>query len=493
MKSIKIKLVVAITLILSIFFMGITVYSILFKPYYTNAKLKEMNLVTNELIKTLPTNDSDKISSYISEVSIKYNFQIDIIDTLDNENITSLNKNDKTMGQFCYSGMNHGQKNRFKIQKNLGTKDDAKLSILRDMPTGVDFLASSKSFSKYLINIKTPISAIDDSLKKSLTLLFVILLPIGVLALIATYYFSTKFTSPIMAITSKALNLQNLNYTKPLDINSKDEIGNLSYTINCLSDRIESSLLELTEKNQRLKELIYKEKKNDELRREFVSSVSHELKTPITVISGYAQALNSNIVVSDDDKSYYTNVICDEAERMEVIVNDLLDLYKLQSNTFKITLKEIELSTLLTTIINKLDFRFKENNIKLKTNINNAMVLGDKVRLEQAIVNFINNALHHVDDKKIIEINLKITESTAVISVYNSGLPIPEENLDTIWSGFVRLDKVRNYKDKRVGLGLAIVDQIVKLHSGEKGVINKYSNDNLYSGVEFYITLPLVK
>jgi len=228
------------------------------------------------------------------------------------------------------------------------------------------------------------------------------------------------------------------------------------------------------------------EKKNQLARREFVSSVSHELKSPITVISGYIQALQEGIISSEEDRKYYLDVIGEETERLGIIVNDLLDLYKLESNTFKLNKKEVNINSLMRKTLEKNKFRFEEMNINLNfTESENITSIVDEVRLEQAVQNYNNNALSHVDENKIIDINLKVIEDNLVISVYNSGSNIEDDNLTRIWEGFIRVDKVRNYKEKRLGLGLAIVKQIVNLHDGTYGVKNrKY-------GVEFWISLRL--
>lgn len=479
MKSIKRKLFLAIILILSIFVLGVLFYSLLFRPYYINIKLSEMNNVISSIESFLPSNNLNNNLNYISEVSDKYNLQIQIVD------------NNKDTSIYGMHGMGRnglqGNPNRFSTVKELGEKEDIVRSVIYDKSTNLEFLNATKINNAigYTINIKTPISAINDSLHKSLELLSMILIPLSLFILFIVSYFARSFTKPIIAITDKAYKIENLDFTHPLNINSKDEIGILANTINNLSNRIETTLKELTDKNLKLEEFIAKEKKNEALRKEFVSSVSHELKTPITVISGYTQALQSGVIENDDDKNYYLNVINDETERMQVIVNDLLDLYKLESNTFKIQLSAIDLDILVNKILNKLSFKFEDLNIKLTTEIEKCTVLGDSVRLEQAIVNYINNAICHVDDKKEIEIRVIVKGIKVLITVFNTGEPIKKEDLSKIWSGFVRLDKVRNYKEKRVGLGLAIVEQIVRLHNGEKGVTNREN------GVEFWISLDI--
>lgn len=472
MKSIKRKLFLAILLIFSLFLIGIISYALTFKSYFINEKVDEMITVAKTIDSYFSSNNLATNTQYISDVSDKYNFKIQII-----------GKDGLIYGNH---GMGMGNPYRFDVIETIdsGSSTDIAKTIILDHSTGVKFLNVTLYNSRLPISIKTPISAIEDSLNKSIKLLATILTPIIVLIFIATFYFSKSFTKPIIEITNKASKIERLDFSDSIKINSKDELSHLASTINNLSSTIEITLNELKTKNIKLQEHIEKEEKNEVLRKEFVSSVSHELKTPITVISGYSQALDSGVLTNDEDKAYYLNVIQNEAQRMEVIVNDLLDLYKLESNTFKLKVEIIQLDELLTNIINKLSFKFADFEVNLTTNIEKCQVTGDAIRLEQAIVNYINNALYHLDENKLIDINLININGTIKLSVFNSGENIPYESLDKIWKGFFRIDKVRNFKENRVGLGLAIVGEIVKLHGGEKGVINKPN------GVEFWLSFP---
>lgn len=472
MKSIKRKLFLAILLIFSLFLIGIISYSLTFKSYFINEKVDEMTTVAKTINGYFNSNNLTTNTQYISDVSDKYNLQIQII-----------GKDGVIYGNH---GMGMGNPNRFEVVETIDSDitTDIDKTIILDRSTGVKFLNVALHNSKLSISIKTPISAIEDSLNKSIKLLATILTPISLLIFMATFYFSESFTKPIIEITNKASKIERLDFSDSVKVNSKDELSHLASTINNLSSTIETTLNELKSKNIKLQEHIEIEEKNEVLRKEFVSSVSHELKTPITVISGYCQGLDSGMVTNDEDKAYYLSVIQNEAQRMEVIVNDLLDLYKLESNTFKLKVETIQLDELLTNIINKLSFKFADFEVNLTTNIEKSQVTGDAIRLEQAIVNYINNALYHLDENKLIDINLISINSNVKLSIFNSGENIPDESLDKIWKGFFRVDKVRNFKENRVGLGLAIVSEIVKLHGGEKGVTNKPN------GVEFWLSLP---
>ena len=478
MKSIKNKLFIGIVFILSVFMIGIIIYGLSFKEYFQREKLKEMKEIILNVEESFDENSVEFMERIIGNLSDKYNVQIDI-------------KNKNTGKVFCSThstGKNSmmngmGGQHKFEVIEDLGIKDNIIREIIHDNSTGTNFLTVIKYIDnyKYKVLIRTPINIMEDAVVKSIKLLIIIFMPITIVILILTSIFSREFTNPIIKITEKTSRIEKLDFSENLNVKGNDEISLLAESVNNLSSTIENTLEELKGKNLSLKEFIDKEKENEVLRREFVSSVSHELKTPIAVISGYAQALEAGIISNEDDKNYYIGVINEEAERMKIIVNDLLDLYKLESNTFKLEVENFSVDTLMKKIIRKNSLKFEENNIKLITNIEAANIIGDKVRIEQAIQNYINNALSHVDDNKILELNLITKDNKVIIGVYNSEENIDKENIDKIWQGFVRMDKVRNYKEKRVGLGLAIVKQIVRLHNGSYGIVNKKN------GVEFYI------
>lgn len=479
MKSIKLKLFSGIVLIFSIFILGIATYGVTYKDFFQREKLMEMNEVIEEIKNYIDKDYDNRVDGKLEGLSEKYSVQIDIKDALTSESIFSSHK----MGK---NNMMNGQ-HRFEVIEFIGEKEGVSETITLDRSTGVEFLTTvGKNVYTYEITVKTPITVIDDAVNKSMKLLFMIMVPVGFIALFITALFSRQFTKPVIEITKKTRKIEELSFCEDLNIKSIDEIGILAKSVNNLSYKIEETLKNLKEKNLELETMMKNEKKNQLARREFVSSVSHELKSPITVISGYIQALQEGIISSEEDRKFYLDVIGEETDRLGIIVNDLLDLYKLESNTFKLNKKEVNINSLMKRTLEKNKFRFEEMNININfTEGENITVIVDEVRLEQAVQNYINNALSHVDENKIIDINLKVIEDNLVISVYNSGSNIEDDNLTRIWEGFIRVDKVRNYKEKRLGLGLAIVKQIVNLHEGTYGVRNRKH------GVEFWISLRL--
>lgn len=478
MKSIKTKLFFGISLLLSLFVIGIVIYGLTFKEFYIDSKSQELVSVVESFENFNNKENESNINDYISEMLNKHNIQVDIID----------NSSNSLVYGATIDHINRKVINGLENLTYLGKTNGIVKYISQDKITGIKFLnfsITSKN-NEYTIIAKSPISAIDNSVYKSIELLLIILLPLTIIMIILTFIFSKSFTRPILKITKNIKKLEKLDFSEKLDIKTKDEIGQLGNSVNTLSHNIKNYVKELEDKNKSLEEYIKKERENEVLNKEFVSSVSHELKTPITVISGYVQMLKSGIIKNEDDKKYYLDTIEDETNRMELMVNDLLDLYKLESNTFKIKKENVRLDELIINIINKLEFKFNKENIILQDDLDKIEILCDKIRIEQAITNYINNALSHVDAKRIIKISVKDERNFVYISVFNTGENINTDDLSKIWKGFVRVDKVRNHKTNRVGLGLAIVEQIVRLHNGEKGVLNKKD------GIEFFIKLSKV-
>lgn len=250
-----------------------------------------------------------------------------------------------------------------------------------------------------------------------------------------------------------------------------------------MSLKVKNSMDDLKVKNEELEILIDNKIKQEKLRREFVSSVSHELKTPITVINGYAEGLRSDILNNEEDKQCYIDVIFEESKKMGLMVNDLLDLYKLESNTFKITKGKVDLEGLIRSVVKKHEFILSEKLIDINLNLQKIYILGDKIRLEQVFNNLIDNAINHTFKQGEIKIYTKLLNDDVYIGIYNTGENINENDFKKIWYSFVRLDKARSSSDNRVGLGLSIVREIITLHDGKYGVENKEN------GVEFWIKL----
>lgn len=287
-------------------------------------------------------------------------------------------------------------------------------------------------------------------------------------------------TKPLIEINKVATKMAKLDFSEKCNVKSEDEIGNMASSLNFLSENLNEALTSLKEANVKLEEDIEKERKMEKARREFVAAVSHELKTPISLIDGYAMALKDNIF-GEEEKDYYLDIIIDEGRKMGSLVNDMLDLSNLESGSFKLTREEFDICNLIKFTLKKYKNIIKEKAVKVELNLlENIMVYADWNRIEQVITNFITNALRHVNENGTIYVGMIDKGNTISIGIENTGSRIPEEELSKIWDKFYKVDKSRNRKLGGTGLGLSIVKNILTAHRYSFGV------ENTDRGVKFY-------
>ncbi len=334
----------------------------------------------------------------------------------------------------------------------------------------------------------TSLAPISESAKIANNFLLYTGIFIIVFGIIVTYLFSKRFTRPILHVNSVVRDIAKLDFSKKCEVKSDDEIGELARSINLVSEKLESTIMELNEKNKKLQEDILRERKIDEMRKEFISNVSHELKTPLALIQGYAEGLKSNVANNQEDKEFYCDVIMDETKKMDRLVKDLLKLSHLESEYNTLEKQNFNINNLVNRIIQKYEPIFKEENIKfIWENNENIEVLGDKLKIEQVIINYINNAINHGENEKVVKISLEDFVDKVRITVFNTGKNIPEEYLAKIWDSFYKVDKARTRSYGGSGLGLSIVKEIMNLHGNDFGV------KNVENGVEFWFELDKVK
>lgn len=363
------------------------------------------------------------------------------------------------------------------------------LEIEQDPDLKIDFLVIRRQMLKEdLLLIKQPLSLVSESV--TVAAQFIIFT--GILSILAgciwAFFFAKRFTLPILELNRIAQSMSQLDFSQKCTINRADEIGELGKNINHLSNQLDTAISELNEKNQQLLADVEKERKLDAMRKNFVSNVSHELKTPLSLILGYAEGLKENIAQDEASKNYYCSVIMDEAERMDALVKDLLNLSQIESGFFKLSKADFNLSLLLQNMAQKYLTILTEKEITLEMNLeDNYLVNGDELRIEQVFLNLFTNAIDHTTDQKVIKIVVKYTEKGYRVFVYNSGQPIPEESLEKIWTSFYKVDKARTREHGRYGLGLSIVRAIQEQHGNDYGV------ENHPDGVWFWFDLTKAK
>lgn len=331
-----------------------------------------------------------------------------------------------------------------------------------------------------------PLNIIQDSsnlLTKYIVISGILTVSIGSLIILLL---SKKLTQPIVDIEAQAKRLAALDFEQDNQVSQKDEIGSLGKAVNQISSELKGTIEALQIANNQLKDEIEQERKLERMRRLFVSSVSHELKTPISMIIGYADGLKFGVAKSAEQIHSYCNVIIEESEKMDQLIKDLLDMSAYQEGQLKINKEIFNFSEMVCRMENLYSEQFAIKGLVFETDvISNTYINGDPLRIEQVLRNLLENALKYTSSEGTVSLALSSKDKEVKVSLYNTCKPIPEEELSAIWMCFYRGEEGRNSSVEGFGVGLALVKEIVEKHHGSVSVTNE---DN---GVCFITTLPV--
>ena len=266
----------------------------------------------------------------------------------------------------------------------------------------------------------------------------------------------------------------------------KNEIAILGDNINKMSEALEKTISELKTANNELQKDIQKKTEIDEMRKEFLSNVSHELKTPIALIQGYAEGLLEGISEDSESRELYCNVISDEAQKMNSLVQKLLTLNQLEFGNDPVNMERFDIVTLVKNQLQSADILIRQKEIKLLMSENTPVyVWGDEFKTGEVVSNYLSNAIHHCEGDKIIDIRFSQRDGKVRVTFFNTGRPIPEESISHIWEKFYKVDKARTREYGGSGIGLSIVKAIMESINQEYGVEN-YTN-----GVAFWFEMEM--
>lgn len=311
-----------------------------------------------------------------------------------------------------------------------------------------------------------------------------ILLLSFVLIIFLSYFYSMTLMNPILKINRVAEKMAKLDFSETVPLTRNDELGSLSESLNTLSTNLSTSMDKLQDANIQLKKEIEKERKLENMRKEFVSGVSHELKTPLGIIRGFAEGVRDDVF---EDKTYYLDIIIEETEKMDALVVDMLELSKLESANFQINPTYFDFYKLIDFVISKFEYNLREKNLSVQIEklTKLSLCFADEFRFEQVLVNFMSNAIRHSVRNETIHIQVDRKNDGLHFHIENVGDPIPEEKIEKVWNRFYRVEASRNKMDGGTGLGLAIVRNILESHHANFGV------ENTENGVCFYFILPV--
>ena len=315
-------------------------------------------------------------------------------------------------------------------------------------------------------------------------LLIALIVVITILMIVLT----RRYTIPMLQLATISKKMSELDFDVKYEGKHNDELGVLGDSINEMSEKLEENISELKAANIELQKDIKQKEEVDELRKEFISNVSHELKTPIALIQGYAEGLSDGINDNPEDIKYYSDVIVDESNKLNKMVQKLMTLNQIEFGSVKLNLERFDIVEVIKSLISRREILTEKTNIDVQVDApEKAFVWGDEFYVEEVITNYLNNAFNHVDERHIIKVQVTDKNGIVRVSVFNSGKPIPEDELENIWVKFYKIDKARTREYGGSGIGLSIVKAIMDNHDKECGVINHED------GVEFWFELDANK
>lgn len=369
----------------------------------------------------------------------------------------------------------------------LFKEDNYEMNIIRDDRTQQEYVDMWGVLDNgNLFLFRSPLESIRQSVTVANRFLAYVGLGSVLISALVIWLVSRKVTEPIMELTQISERMSRLDFDAKYTGNSKTEVALLGRNINELSETLENTISELKSANNELQRDIEKKNKIDEMRKEFLSNVSHELKTPIALIQGYAEGLSEGVNDDAESREFYCEVIMDEASKMNNMVKKLLTLNQLEFGNDTVTMERFDVTALIKNYLQSVDILCKQKEIKVQMENTPAIhVWADEFMVEEVFGNYFTNAMNHVAGDKVIDVKLVIEDEKVRISVFNSGQPIPEESLPHIWEKFYKVDKARTRAYGGSGVGLSIVKAIMESMNQEFGVIN-YDN-----GVEFWFELEL--
>ena len=487
----KLFLSLCIVVIIIVLFL-IIINNVVLESFYLYSKTRDIQTTYNKINGYYIENKSNsEIEEELNKLSTKNDF--DILIKSDNLPIYA-SQRDLNASIDKLNGMIEFEKNNKAVafeNKNIVIVREENYSIRKivDIRSNINYIYLSGTLSNgNKIYIRIPISPIQESVRISNNVLVLIggvsVLIAGVIASII----SRKFTKPIKELNNIATNMSKLDFSKKYNENkSQDEINNLGKSINIMSDKLERTINQLRETNGELEKDIEEKSKIDEMRKQFISDVSHELKTPIALIQGYAEGLVENVNTDEESRKFYAEVILDETNKMDTLVKQLLELMRLEYGKRDFNNTKFDITELINEVIRRCNLMLEEKQIEIVfENSEPVYVFADSFYIDQVVTNYFTNAIKHAEEvngKKQIEIIIDDKKDKIRVKVFNTGKTISKENLDRVWKRFYKEDSSRNRDEGGTGIGLALVKAIMNNYGNEYGVENKED------GVEFFFEL----
>lgn len=458
---------IRVAIIFIVFILILTLSNVAFLVNFFVLKEKNSLVTQLETVSALDLEDTQAVHSTLSKISENRNFDVEIYNL---------------QGSILYT--THGGQMMDFIEQNNNrfnmSHEDMIIKTSEILDNGITFQTVVRKFDKtemlickkeikqdIFAEVRVPKQLITNSAAIANEFIVIVSSVCFLLSIIWVLIFAKKFSKPISEMNKITKDMAALNFSRKIENVGNDEIGELSVSINELSDSLSSALEDLKRKNQKLQDDIEAERRLDAMRKAFIANVSHELKTPIAIINGYAEGLKLDI--NPDSKEEYCNTIIEEGNRMNKLVLSILELSKYESGQIPVNLTCVNIGNLVQ---DKLDKIFRDSHVNYKNSIpNDTFVLADTVQIEQVLVALLENAAAHTPKDGQVEVTSS-GESIIRVSVFNTGNQIEDEKMSQIWQSFYRGDASHKRDNTRFGLGLSIVSAIIKMHNSRCGVYN---------------------
>lgn len=372
-------------------------------------------------------------------------------------------------------------------EKTLELTEDYEISQTKGSDSATEYLMMRGELGGgYFFLIQSPLESIQESAALANRFLIVVGSIAAVVCMLLVWFFSRRLTNPLRELADISEKMAELNFEAKYTSGGDDEIGVLGENFNRMSERLESAVSELKSANNRLMQDLEQRDKLEQMRNEFLGNVSHELKTPIALIQGYAEGLKEGIDTDAESREFYCDVIIDEVSKMNHMVKNLLALNQLEFGDEEIQFERFDLTELVSGVLQSMELFAEQTQAKVQfLQKDPVYVWADEFKVEQVVRNYVGNAFHHVSGDMVIEVKIELRGDTARMTVFNTGSAIPEEDIGHIWEKFYKVDKAHTREYGGNGIGLSIVKAVMEsLHQ-------KYGVENYDNGVAFWFELGI--
>ena len=365
------------------------------------------------------------------------------------------------------------------ILNRLGNNESEIVTLKNYEKSGYDLHLVGKINDNYVI-LSTSIESLKKDARTTVIILIITSLLTFTILTILSYFISRLFSKKINEIKEVTEDISNLKFSKKIEINSNDELGDLFDNVNKMSQKLQDSIKALENANLKLKNDLIEKEKQEKLRKQLIANISHEFKTPLTIISGYSQLMLDDVKGKENKENL--EMIISESERLSGLVYEFLELSKLESGNVKLNNTMVDINELIKKELKKLSVRIQDKNISVKESYaKDAVITIDEKQATRVIENILTNAIKFCKNEMEIKIRTYIKDDYLVYEVYNSGSNIDKKEIENIFNSYYK-DKSGRNKDG-TGLGLTIVRAIVDLYNGKCEV------SNTRNGVKFIIYL----